>query len=600
MRKVIINKIIRRTGFGLGFIFFSYIIILSGLKGLMLNLKFGYAPIDFIYVLAVAFLPYIIAGIGYGILFSVGLLLLRYMVFPVHRVERHYMGIKGGGLKKYLFITAIIVVLLFVIPYFIRDGLVFGGFLSTIDRSSLQASSFVYAIGDRLGFLLGTLADMILLLLNLMFIKPFFLFYSVRADALLASLFMSSLFYHSAMVSFSKKHMKVERHASKHLCQEGEEIVMRTKLHSPFPAPTVSLPLCSIPARKMQKRKKKSDNDLFSMRFENKETLLLKEGYYNFDIVSIRIFTFPFFHTKIYKVCETNSDVSVLPKLHFKTRVMIHKPSVARESGSLVKKQLGSSLDFAGMREYCHDDPLSRIWWKGLAKYGELLVKEFHSFGEDRWMLILDFTNPNLGEKDVKGMLAFARLFIELCTRKDIAIGLSAFSPTFHYFDYTTSKKNLLSSLTKVTSPLYEISPKGIELIIQDALGPDTEKLKVKCRKKNMTLSMVYSYSGLGKQKTFFSWKGKGAFKDCMKKFFVQMRRSGKIVLVTDGSPKNIEMFKKFKAISMNRHCRYLLVLTQSRGDMLRELKRANVKTVFAPDDQLTKPGFVMKLVGLV
>jgi hypothetical protein len=600
MRKLIVNKIIRRTAWGLGFIFFSYLIIFFGLENLLLNIKFGYAPLDFMYVLGVSFLPAIIAGIGYGILISVGFLLIRYVILPVHRVEKHYMGIKGGSLKKYILIVAFAVLLLFVIPYFMRNVSISGDVISSIDRSSLQASSAFYAIGGQIGALLGPLASAILLLLNIMFIKPFFIFYPVRLDAMFASLFVSSLLYHSAMVSFSKRHVKIDRHASIHLCQEGEKVEMRTSISSPFPSPTVSLPTCSIPGRRVEKRKNKSGGDLFSMKSENRETLMLKEGYYNFDIVPIRIFTLPFFHTKIYRVCKTNSDVSVLPKLHFKTRVMIRKPSVARESGSLVKKQLGSSLDFAGMRQYCHEDPLSRIWWKGLAKYGELMVKEFHSFGEDRWMLILDFTNPDLKEEGVTGMLTFSRLFIELCTRKDIAIGLSAFSPTFRYFDYTTSKKNLLSSLTKITSPLYEISPKGIEMIMQDALGPDIEKLKIKCRRKNMNLSMVYSYSGLGKKKTFFSWKGRSAFSNCIKSFFVNMKRSGKIVLVTDGNPKNLEMFKRFKAICMNRHCSYLLVLTESRKDVLQQLKRSNIKAIFAPHDQLTKPSFVMKLVSMV
>lgn len=600
MRKVIVNKIIRRTAWGLGFILFSYFIVLSGLKNALLNIKFGYAPLDFMYVLAISFLPHIIAGIGYGILFSVGFLLLRYFVLPVHRVERHYMGIKRGSLKKYILIVAFAFLLLFVVPYFMRWISLSGDIISSIDSSSLQASSAFYAMGGQIGTVLGPLADVILLLLNFMFVKPFFIFYPVRLDALLASLFLSSLLYHSVMVSFSKKHVKIDRHASIHLCQEGEKVEMRTSMSSSFPSPTVSLPLSGIPLRRIKKRKSKSRDDLLSMKSENRETLQLKEGYYNFDIVPVRIFTLPFFHTKIYRVCETNSDVSVLPKLHFKTRVMINKPSVARESGSLVKKQLGSSLDFAGMREYCHQDPLSRIWWKGLAKYGELMVKEFHSFGEDRWMLVLDFTNPDLKDKGVTGMLTFSRLFIELCTRKDIAIGLSAFSPTFHYFDYTTSKKNLLSSLTKITSPLYEISPKGIEMIMKDALGPEIDKLKVKCRRKNMNLSMVYSYSGLGKRKTFFSWKGRGVFRDCTKRFFVDMKRSGKIVLLTDGNPKNIGMFKKFKAMCLNRHCGYLIVLTESRGDVLKQLKRAEIKAVFAPYDQLAKPGFVMKLVSMV
>lgn len=600
MRKIIIDKIIKRTCWGLGFVFLSYAITLLGLKELMLNLRFGYAPVDFMYVLLVAFIPNMIAGIGYGILFSVAFLLIRHMLLPVHMVERHYMGIKGGGLKKYLFILAVIVVLLFVIPYFMRDNSLFGYFLSGIDQSSLQAGSAAYGIGEYAGAVLGPLAGALALLLNTMFIKPFFLFYSVRPDALVASLFLSALFYHSVMVSFSKKHVRIERHASKHLCQEGEEIAIRTTLRSPFPAPNVSLPRCSIAGGKIKGRENKSRNNISSTRLENDETISLKEGYYNFDIVSIRVFTFPFFHTTIYRVCDENSDVSVVPGLHFKTRAMIQKPSVVRESGSLVKKQLGSSLDFAGMREYCHDDPISRIWWKGLAKYDKLLVKEFHSFGEDRWMLVLDFTNPNLDEEGVRGMLRFARLFIELCTRKDIAIGLSAFSPTFHYVDYNINKKNLLSSLTRVTSPLYEISPRGIELIMQDALGSDFERLKIKCRKKSMTLSMVYSYSGLGKQKTFFSWKGENTFRESMKRFFIYMRKSGKIVLVTDGDPKNLGMFKKFKAICVNRHYKYLFVLTQSRGYMLEQMKMAKMKVIFAPYDQLTKPVFVMKLASLV
>jgi hypothetical protein len=330
------------------------------------------------------------------------------------------------------------------------------------------------------------------------------------------------------------------------------------------------------------------------------EEFALNEGYYNFDIVPLSIFTLPFFHTTVYKVCDENSDISVVPALKYKTLLYIRRPAVAKETGSLIRKQLGSSLDFADMRPYTHEDPLSRIWWKGLAKYGELLVKEFHSFAEDRWMLVLDFTNPNLAEQGIKGMLRFSRIFIELCTRKDIAIGLSAFAPTFHYINYEINKRDLLSGLTKLTIPLYEISPHGVELIMQDALGPDLEKLKRKCRKRHMTLSMVYSYSGLGQQKSYFSWKGKNIFKNSMRKFFINLKRSGKIVLVTDGNPKNLEMFRKFKAICEHRRCSYLLVLTESQSDMLNQLRKAEVKHIYAPYDKLAKPNFVMNLVRLV
>jgi hypothetical protein len=600
MRRVILNKIAKRTFYGSLFILASYLVTLLGVQAALLKVRFGVVFLDFFYVLFVSFFPVILQWIGYGILFSVAFLLLRYLVFPVHRLERHYLGIKGGNLKKSLFIIALLVFFLFLVPYLMPESPPMGYTLESADQGIIQAGSQLAAMEGYAGLVLGNLAFAMAGTFDFLVIKPLYLFYPVRSDAFFCSLLLSSLFFHSMMVGLSKKYVSVSRHVSKHLCQEGDRITLDTSMRLPFPSPTVSLKSSRIVPGKRKKSKIKSKRNIPYSSAEVREELTLDEGYYNFDIVPVSIFTLPFFHTMVYKVCDENSDLSVVPALKYKTRMFIRRPSVTKETGSLIRRQLGSSLDFADLRNYTHEDPLSRIWWKGLAKHGELLVKEFHSFAEDRWMLVLDFTNQNLSEDGVKNMLRFSKIFIELCTRKDIAVGLSAFSHSFHYIDYGTNKRDLMSDLTKVTMPLYEISPRGLELVLHDALGPDLERLKRKCRGRHMTLSTVYSYSGLGKQKTFLSWKGESVFRNCMHRFFTNLKRSGKIVMVTDGSPKNLEMFRKFKAMCENRRCPYLLVLTETQKDMTSQLSKAKVKHIVVPHEKLVKPNFVMGLVSLV
>lgn len=600
MRKVILNKIIKRCIYGSVFILSSYLITLLGIQRALLDVRFDMALLDFVYVLFVSFFPNMLQWIGYGILFSVAFLILRYMILPVHRLERHYMGIKRGNFVKSLFIIAILVFLLFMLPYFMRQPLITGNMVTSLDQSTMQLGTGFALIGGYAGLVLGSLAFILTGIFNFFIIKPLYLFYPVRIDAFLCSIFFSALFLHSIMVGLGRKHIRVSRHISKHLCQEGDKIMLSTTMKCPFPSPTISLRPSKIIPGKTKKSKVTTKRNIPYSSVEIKEELVLNEGYYNFDIVPVSIFTLPFFHTTLYKVCDENPDLSVVPALKYKAMLHMRKPSVTKETGSLIRRQLGSSMDFAGIKEYTHDDPLSRIWWKGLAKYGELLVKEFHSFAEDRWMIVLDFTNQNLSEERVKSMLQFSRIFIELCTRKDIAVGLSAFSSTFHYINYGTNKRNLMSALTKLTMPMYEISPKGLELILHDALGPDFDKLKRKCRGKRITLPMVYSYSGLGKQKTFLSWKGENVFKDSMQKFFTNLKRSGKIIMVTDGNPKNIEMFRKFKAICGKRRCPYLLIVTERQKDVTSQLRKSKVVHMVVPYENLTKPNLVLSLVSLV
>ncbi len=600
MRRVILNRIIKRTAIGVLFVLASYAITLTGIQSLMLDPEFDILLLDFIYVLFVTFLPEAVAWTGYGILISVAILLVKYKVYPVHRLERHYLGIKRGSMIKYIFICGVMVVLLFIVPYVVRQPPLTGEIIAEIDRMSMQAGAQISFIGGYAGQMLGVIVSILAVMFNFFVISPLYPFSSVRLDAFLAAMFLAPLFLHTMVVSLTRRHVSVRRNVSKHLCQEGDRLVLSTSLSSSFPAPNMSIGAASVPGNRKSKWKMRSRKGLSFMSVDNEEELELKEGYYNFDIVPVTVSTLPFFRTTVYKVCDTNADISVIPPLHYKTRLYIRNPSVARETDSLIRKQLGSSMDFAGIREYSHGDPLSRVWWKGLAKSGKMLVKQFHSFSEDRWMLVLDMTNQNMPAEAMKGMMKFSRIFIELCTRKDISTGLSTFAPSFYYIDYEVNKRALLSGLTKVTMPLYEISTKGVELILQDALGPGLEKLKRKCREKHMTLSMVYSYSGLGKQHTFLSWRGENIFKSSMKKFFTQTRKSGKIVLLTDGNPSNMEMFKRFKEICDNRRYPYLFILTEQNKETIAQFKRAKIKHLYVPYEKLATPGFVMGLVSFV
>jgi hypothetical protein len=121
MRRVILNRIIKRTVYGALFVLASYAITLTGIQRFMLDAEFDILFLDFIYVLFVTFLPETVAWIGYGIFISVAILLVKYKIYPVHRLERHYLGIKRGSMLKYLFICGVVVVLLFIVPYFIRQ-----------------------------------------------------------------------------------------------------------------------------------------------------------------------------------------------------------------------------------------------------------------------------------------------------------------------------------------------------------------------------------------------------------------------------------------------------------------------------------------------
>ena len=138
MRKVILNRIVKRLVYGSLFILASYLIVWLGLQRFLLDIKLDMTFLDFAYVLFVSFLPDILSWTGYGILFSIVIMLLRYKISPIHKIERRYLAIRGGNLVKSLFISGILVLFLFIIPYFVPDPPLAGDMVSGMDQFILQ------------------------------------------------------------------------------------------------------------------------------------------------------------------------------------------------------------------------------------------------------------------------------------------------------------------------------------------------------------------------------------------------------------------------------------------------------------------------------
>jgi hypothetical protein len=593
MRRAILVKMGKRIFYGIILIALSSAVSTFRLNNYLLSFNFS-GIIDVIYVLFVTFIPQIIYCIGYSVIFSAAVMLLKYKLMPVHRIEKSYLGIAGHGLKKPVFMCAMLAMPLFLFPMLPARMMPAGDAVRGTDAmlaSAGTASSGLPYFGALIGGLIAAA--------NLFIIKPLYLLSMFRLDTAIASVLAASVLYHALTVGLVRRKIAPDRSLSGRFCMEGEPFSVSTKFFSPIPLPGVFIPETKTARKKVGYSCGRRENVLCT-ESEVSETMRLKEGLYCMDVIPISVFTLPFLHTSIYRISGTDACISVIPKIHYKSRVFVKKPVLSRETGSLIKMQLGSSMEFAGVREYSTGDPLGRIWWKGFAKTGKLLVKEYHAFAEDRWMLVLDLTDSGADEKRVNSMLQFARLFIELCTRKDIFIGLASFSPSFQFSDYSSSKRELLAALSRFNVPMHEISPKGIECIMKDALGQTgLDALVAKSRRAGVSLPMAYSASGLGRHATFFSWKRDKVFEGSIKNFFRRMRKSGKVVLLTDGRTGAAPL-KKFKALCGTRSYKYIVVLCGAGPEEEGVLKKERIMHMKASWDDITKPAFVLNLVGRV
>ncbi|MEC9282824.1 MAG: DUF58 domain-containing protein [Bdellovibrionota bacterium] len=74
--------------------------------------------------------------------------------------------------------------------------------------------------------------------------------------------------------------------------------------------------------------------------------------------------------------------------------------SLNYQMGAILRNRPGRSINFAGIREYYHGDPINHIAWKLSSKSEELLIKEFERSTNESYSILLNL-NPyhHLGDK---------------------------------------------------------------------------------------------------------------------------------------------------------------------------------------------------------
>ncbi|MBR9690002.1 MAG: DUF58 domain-containing protein, partial [Candidatus Altiarchaeota archaeon] len=367
---------------------------------------------------------------------------------------------------------------------------------------------------------------------------PFYLLGYMDILLMLEAVLVSFFFMHTMRI-LSLKWAKIEPVIGNTVFEEGKEI--KFKLRSKSRLPLISFP--RLPFSTSAKTKSR----IFKNHYEAEVSGKLPVGYYRFDVFRFEVATLPFFFSTVFKATSKPIEITVLPKIKVKNVLYTKNPFIIRETGDLVKKVSGGSLEFAGIKEFHPGDPISKIWWKGLAKGGKILKKDFFSLAEDRWVLVIDLSNPNASKEDENALLRFSRGFIEMFTRKDIEVSIHLVSPNYAYIDYSTKKRDLLSFLIRHWSDFRNISHDGAKAILKDAIGKETSEIEIRCKNSGISLSSFLFYSGLLKSpKDFFQWSRRATFNDSVKGIMKNMNKSGKILVLTSGMTEGmVDSIKK-------------------------------------------------------
>jgi hypothetical protein len=200
---------------------------------------------------------------------------------------------------------------------------------------------------------------------------------------------------------------------------------------------------------------------------------------------------------------------------------------------------------------------VARIWWNGLAKGQGLLTKDFFSPAEDRWILVVDLSNPDVDKELEQALMAFCRGFVEIFTRKDVEVAIHLVSPTYAQVDYTTNKRALLSFLIRHWSEFRNLSHDGARAVLQDAVGRDVQDIEARCKNSGISLSSFLFYSGLLKKpKKLFGWGRRSTFRAAMLELTKGLQKSGKMLVVTPGMPQ--ELVDDVKKVARAKKCALL------------------------------------------
>ncbi len=512
-------------------------------RNFLIKVRVNNPYIDLIWVIFIILLPYIFLAAGYSSLFSLLRKILSFFLLPRWWVEKMiYSPIKpkvGFAIFFVVFISGIVLILP-PLPFYL--------------------STFVERIPNRF----SALRSLVNIVISL--------FGDLSLSSLIVAAPLAGYIYHILSIFFAKR-TKIEGKTEKKTISTETSTKFYLNISSPFPLFNVYV--CPLhPELKLHSWKENIFSTKIRLEFEFFPKRL---GFYSLDVVKVEIVTLPFFSTVLYRATSTPVSIYVLPKLKRKLllRLPIKMPLIPRETGALIKKAYGSSLDFAEIGRYTPGDPISRIWWKGLAKAGKLYTKKFYAHAEDRYLLVLDLTEPKIRKDLEDAFFKFARVFIETFSRRDIEIAVAVVRYSYSLSPFLKDKKELLSFLLKGEKFGEIISPKASLSILKDCLGKEAEIIKGRLKDGGIAFSSYLFYSGILRKKIrLFYWNREQVFKKNYSNLFRSLRKTCKVLFLTPNLPPHLSKFltekilaKKLKYLILSpskvRGARYLLINPQ-------------------------------------
>ncbi len=132
------------------------------------------------------------------------------------------------------------------------------------------------------------------------------------------------------------------------------------------------------------------------------------------------------------KVLSGDDCVTVFPRYYRLAPMKFSGQACFEHGGDALSHTAGQSGDFLGLRDYRSGDPMRRIHWKGWARTGRPIVREFEDISLPHYALILDnfveHGDENLLEDSISVAASFARAIdarhntVDLVTMRDQAI----------------------------------------------------------------------------------------------------------------------------------------------------------------------------------
>ncbi len=90
------------------------------------------------------------------------------------------------------------------------------------------------------------------------------------------------------------------------------------------------------------------------------------------------------------RVINCDDRVIVFPRCYRVSPLNLAGQACFEQSGEALSNTVGQSGDFLGLRDYRSGDPMRRIHWKGWARTGRPIVREFEDVSLPHYALILD------------------------------------------------------------------------------------------------------------------------------------------------------------------------------------------------------------------